>query len=83
MIVGILINVGMYIERVLIIIPSLGHPRLPYAWGRYFPTIVELTILAGSFALFMLFYMLAIKLVPMISIWEEKEGMLHGKRHER
>ncbi|MBI3804555.1 MAG: polysulfide reductase NrfD [Nitrospirae bacterium] len=83
MIIGILINIGMYIERVLIIVPSLGHPRLPYAWGRYFPTIVELTILLGSFSLFLLLYVLAIKFVPVISIWEEKEGIMHGRRDER
>lgn len=83
MVLSLLINVGMYIERILIIVPSLARPRLTYAWSSYFPTLVELTILAGSLALFMLLYMLAIKVVPMISIWEEKEGVLHGKRHER
>lgn len=83
MIVGIMINIAMYIERILIIVPSLGHPRLPFAWGRYFPSWVELTILVGSFSFFLLLYVLAIKFVPMISIWEEKEGLTHGRREER
>lgn len=80
LIIGILINIGMYIERLLIIIPSLANPRLPYARGTYFPSWVELTILVGSFAFFLLVYMLAIKFVPMISIWEEKEGLVQGRR---
>lgn len=82
MLIGILVNIAMYIERILIIIPSLGNPRLPYARGSYFPSWVELTILAGSFAFFILLYLLAIKFVPMISIWEEKEGLVRGRRHE-
>jgi molybdopterin-containing oxidoreductase family membrane subunit len=77
MVVGLLINIGMYIERVLIIIPSLGHPRLPYAWGAYMPSWIELTIMTGTLAFFALLYLLAIKFVPLISIWEEKEGLAH------
>ncbi|NKE70758.1 NrfD/PsrC family molybdoenzyme membrane anchor subunit [Candidatus Manganitrophus noduliformans] len=83
LVIGVMINIAMYIERILIIVPSLAHPRLEYAWGRYFPSWVELTILVGSFAFFLLLYVLAIKFVPMISIWEEKEGILHGRHEER
>lgn len=77
MIVGLLINVGMYLDRFLIIVPSLGHPRLPYAWGAYMPSMIEVTIIVGTFAFFALLYLLAIKFVPLVSIWEQKEGMAH------
>lgn len=73
--VGLLINLGMYIERILIIVPSLGHPRLSYMWGTYVPSATEVTIIAGTFAFFALLYLLAIKFVPLVSIWEEKEGL--------
>jgi molybdopterin-containing oxidoreductase family membrane subunit len=78
MLIGLGINVGMYIERMLILIPPLAHPRLSYNWSEYFPSWVELTIMAGSMALAVLLYVLAVKFVPIISIWEEKEGRVHG-----
>ena len=80
MCVGVLINVGMYIERMLILVPPLAHPRLPYNWSTYFPSIVELSIMVGSLALAVLLYVLATKFVPVISIWEEKEGRQHGRQ---
>src|SRR5579863_5143696 len=80
MLVGLIINIGMYLERIMIIVPGLGHPRLHYAWTRYFPSWVELTILSASFAFFALIYLLAAKFVPLISIWEEKEGRIHGAK---
>jgi molybdopterin-containing oxidoreductase family membrane subunit len=79
MVVGLLINLGMYIERMLILVPPLAHPRLIYEWSAYFPSWVELTILLGAMAMAVLLYVLAVKFVPMISIWEEKEGRLHGR----
>lgn len=78
MIIGLAINIGMYIERMLIIVPSLGHPRLSFQWDGYFPSLVELTIMVGSLAFAMLLYSLAVKFVPVISIWEEKFGRIHG-----
>ncbi|HNM61932.1 MAG TPA: polysulfide reductase NrfD [Nitrospira sp.] len=77
LVIGLCINIGMYIERMLILTPPLAHPRLTYNWSDYFPSWVELTIMAGSLSLAVLLYVLAIKFVPIISIWEEKEGRLH------
>lgn len=82
MLVGLLINIGMYIERVLLIVPPLAYPRLPFNWNSYAPSWVEMTIAVGSLALAVLLYVLAVKFVPIISIWEEKEGLVHG-RHQR
>jgi len=79
MVVGLLINLGMYIERMLILVPPLTHPRLTYEWSTYFPSWIELTILGGAMAMAILLYVLAVKFVPVISIWEEKEGRLHGR----
>jgi molybdopterin-containing oxidoreductase family membrane subunit len=78
MLIGIGINVGMYLERMLILIPPLALPRLPYARSSYFPSSLELTIMVGSAACAVLLYLLAAKFVPMISIWEEKEGLARG-----
>jgi molybdopterin-containing oxidoreductase family membrane subunit len=62
----------MWLERFLIIVPSLSHKYLPYSWGTYRPTWVELTITAGTFAAMAMLYMLFAKTVPIISIWELK-----------
>ncbi len=64
--------IGMWLERFLIIVPSLSHKYLPYSWGTYRPTWVEITITAGTFAGMVMLYMLFAKTVPIISIWELK-----------
>ena len=67
--------VGMWLERFLIIVPSLTHKQLPYSWGTYQATPVELTIMAATFAGMVLLYTLFAKFVPIISIWELKAGL--------
>jgi molybdopterin-containing oxidoreductase family membrane subunit len=66
--------VGMWLERFIIVVPTLSHPRLPFPAGIYWPTWVEWGEFAGSMALFALFYLLFTKLFPIISIWEIQEG---------
>jgi hypothetical protein len=71
--------VGMWLERFLIVVPSLEHKFLPYSWGTYRPTWVEDTLMASSFGFMALLYLLFSKFVPMISIWEMKVGLQpHG-----
>ena len=67
--------VGMWLERFLIIVPSLGHKYLPYSWGTYRPRPVEIMITISTFAAMALLYVLFAKFVPIISIWELKVGM--------
>jgi molybdopterin-containing oxidoreductase family membrane subunit len=66
--------IGMWLERFLIVVPSLGHKFLPYAWGQYRPRPVELIITVSTFAAMALLYTLFSKFVPIISIWELKVG---------
>src|SRR5262245_11422849 len=66
--------VGMWLERFLIVVPSLSHKYLPYAWGQYRPRTVEIIITVATFAAMMLLYTLFAKLVPIISVWELKVG---------
>src|SRR5437867_5663305 len=69
-----LIVVGMWLERFLIIVPSLATKHLPYAWGTYRPQPVEIMITVATFAAMTLLYALFAKAVPIISIWELKVG---------
>ncbi len=65
--------IGMWLERWNIIIPTMTHPRLiPYA--TYQPTLTELALTAGSFALFGLLFALFFRIFPAVSIWEIAEG---------
>jgi len=70
--VGVVI--GMWLERFLIIVPSLGHKYLPYSFGSYRPQPVEIIITIATFAAMILLYALFSKVVPIISMWELKAG---------
>ncbi len=72
------IIVGMWLERFIIVVPTLSNPRLPFPQTIYTPTWVELGEFAGSLALFALFYLLFTKVFPIISIWEIREGREEG-----
>lgn len=72
------IIVGMWLERFIIVVPTLSFPRLPFPQTTYYPTWVELGEFAGSLALFALFYLLFTKVFPIISIWEIREGREEG-----
>jgi Ni/Fe-hydrogenase subunit HybB-like protein len=69
------IVVGMWLERFLIIVPSLENKYLPYPGGSYRPTWAEITLMASSFGMMVLLYLLFSKFVPIISMWELKAGM--------
>jgi molybdopterin-containing oxidoreductase family membrane subunit len=73
-IASLTIVVGMWLERYLIIVPSLARKYLPYSWGTYTPAWPEIMITIGTFAGMVLLYMLFSKVVPIISIWELKAG---------
>ena len=76
---SILINIGMWLKRYLIIVPTLMTPFIPAeAAGvtpTYTPTWVEWTITAGAFAVFLLLFTLFAKIFPIVSIWETIEGV--------
>jgi molybdopterin-containing oxidoreductase family membrane subunit len=66
------IVVGMWLERFLIIIPSLSYQQLPYSWGSYSPRWPEIVVMCAAFGALVLFYLLFSKCVPIITIWELK-----------
>jgi len=72
----LMINVGMFTERALIVIGSLQRNYTPFNWGSYQPTWVEISIVAMTFAGFALLYTLFSRVVPYVPVWEIKEGRL-------
>jgi molybdopterin-containing oxidoreductase family membrane subunit len=78
---AISVEIGMWIERYLIVVPSLSNPRLPRADVSYFPSWVEWSLLASFVAMFVFLYGLFSKFFPIVSIWEVREGREHAVRH--
>jgi Ni/Fe-hydrogenase subunit HybB-like protein len=78
--IAIGINIGMYLERVVIIPGSLQRNRLPFDWGYYNPRGPEIFIPLGTLALFCLLYVLASRVIPLIPVWEVLEGQLSHTR---
>ena len=80
-IVSVGVLVGMWLERFLIIVPSLQLPRLAYTLGSYTPSWVELSILVGSAGLFAFLYFSFTMTMPIISVWEVREGWQNDAAH--
>ena len=74
-VVSLFINVGMWAERFVIIPGSLVTNQMPSQWGVYLPTWVDITITAGSFAWFFMWFVLCTKFIPIVSMTEVKEGI--------
>ncbi len=71
--VSVLVFVGMWVERFVIIVTSLAHDFLPSSWGYYTPTWVDLSILTGTLGLFGFLFLLFARWMPMIPIYELKQ----------
>jgi molybdopterin-containing oxidoreductase family membrane subunit len=81
---SIVINIGMWLERFVIVVLSLHRDFLPSSWGMYTPTWVDWATYIGSIGLFLAMLFLFIRFLPMISIFEmralvsEKEREVEG-----
>ncbi len=75
----ILVNVGMWFERFVIIVTSLHRDYLPSSWAMFIPTITDVGLLVGSFGLFFTAFLIFLRLFPVISMNEVK-GVLHYAR---
>jgi molybdopterin-containing oxidoreductase family membrane subunit len=82
-IMSIFINIGMWFERFNIIVISLSHGFDPAAWGIYKPSWVEVGITVGSFAWFLMFFLIFLKTLPAVSIAEMKEILPVPKKEAR
>jgi molybdopterin-containing oxidoreductase family membrane subunit len=69
-VISLIVNVGMWLERFVIVITSLHRDFLPSSWDMYYPTWVDWAILFGSIGLFLSLLFVFIRLLPMISIFE-------------
>jgi molybdopterin-containing oxidoreductase family membrane subunit len=79
--ISLVVNVGMWYERFVIIVGGVAHDFLPNAWGLYRPTWVELGIMLGSSCLFFFLFVLFCKHLPSVSMTEMKETLAQGDGH--
>ncbi|RKY90750.1 MAG: hydrogenase, partial [Ignavibacteriae bacterium] len=79
--ISILINVGMWFERYVIVITSLTKDLLPSNWADYSPTKVEIGIFIGTLGFFVMCLLLFFKYLPMIAISEVK-GVLRSNNNK-
>jgi molybdopterin-containing oxidoreductase family membrane subunit len=69
---SILVNIGMWFERFVIVVSSLQREFLPSNWSYYSPTWVDILQYLGTFGLFFTFFLLFLRYVPLIAIAEVK-----------
>ncbi|MCP4898027.1 MAG: polysulfide reductase NrfD [bacterium] len=72
---SILVNVGMWFERFVIVVSSLHRDFLPSSWGYYIPTAVDVLTFLGSFGLFFTLFLLFLRFAPMVGMAEVKGVM--------
>ncbi len=74
--VAVFVNIGMYLERVIIIPISLGQNEMPFSWGVYHLQIPETLITIGAFSLVFFLYIIFTRIFPVIPTWEIYEGQV-------
>ncbi len=84
-IAGILVSsiavlVGMWLERLIIVAPTLENPRMPFPGRLYVPSFTEVGLFVGALALFALGFALFARFFPIVSVWEVQEGRALGKQ---
>ena len=83
--VGVIVNVGMWFERFVIVVSSLARDYLPSSWGYFVPSAWDFATLAGSFGLFFTLFLLFCRYLPMVAMAEVKAAIpaahAHGDEH--
>jgi Ni/Fe-hydrogenase subunit HybB-like protein len=79
--VAMVVNIGMWLERFIIVVTSLHRDFLPSSWGMYYPTVWDWTFFIGTIGLFFALLFLFLRFLPMISIFEMRE-LVEEQREE-
>ncbi len=81
-IIAIIVNIGMWLERFIIVVTSLHRDYVPGAWGMYYPTFWDWSTYFGTIGLFLCLLFLFIRVLPMISISEMRELVAETQHRE-
>jgi molybdopterin-containing oxidoreductase family membrane subunit len=80
-VIAISVNIGMWLERYVIVVVSLSRDYMPSAWGTYSATVWDWAVFVGSIGLFLALMFIFVRLLPMISIFEMR-GLLHEEEQK-
>ncbi len=80
-VMALLVNVGMWFERFVIVVSSLSRDFLPANWDYYSPTWVDVGMFIGSFGLFFTLFLIFLRFVPMIAMAEVKAVLPQADPH--
>ena len=82
--ISIVVNVGMWLERFVIVVISLHRDFLPSSWGMYYPTRWDWATFTGTLGLFLTLMFLFVRFLPVISIYEMRQlvEQTSGEKHE-
>jgi molybdopterin-containing oxidoreductase family membrane subunit len=80
--ISLIVNVGMWLERFVIVVTSLHRDFLPSSWGNYAPTIWDWSTFVGTIGLFLALLFLFLRFLPMISIAEMRTMLPEAKVSE-
>ena len=84
--ISIIVSVGMWLERFVIIVTSLHRDFLPSSWAMYSPTMFDISMFTGTIGLFFTLLYLFVRFVPIISIFEVRtllpEANVHGHHQD-
>jgi molybdopterin-containing oxidoreductase family membrane subunit len=78
-VMSLIVGVGMWLERFVIVVTSLANDFVPSSWAHYSPTRWDYMLYAGTFGLFLTAFLLFLRFVPMISIFEVKTLLPEGR----
>ncbi len=80
--ISLVVNVGMWLERFVIVVTSLHRDFMPSSWGMYMPTVWDWATFVGTLGLFVMLLFLFIRFLPMISIFEMRTILPEAKVEE-
>jgi len=85
-IISIVVSIGMWLERFVIIVTSLNRDFLPSSWAMYSPTIFDISMFIGTIGFFFTLIYLFVRFLPIISIFEVRtllpEANVHGHQQD-
>jgi molybdopterin-containing oxidoreductase family membrane subunit len=79
-VISLVVNVGMWLERFVIVVTSLHRDFLPSSWGMFYPTVWDISTYVGTIGLFLSLMFLFIRFLPMISIFEMRGLVLQNTK---
>ncbi|HZZ71975.1 MAG TPA: NrfD/PsrC family molybdoenzyme membrane anchor subunit [Pirellulales bacterium] len=81
-VLSLVVNVGMWLERFMIVVTSLHRDYDPSSWGMYKPTIWDWATFVGTLGLFVFLLLLFLRFLPMISIFEMRTLLTESQADE-